>query len=771
MNSNDPLEQLQLLDGARIKPPARGVNPGDDLSNYAAAVDDALRNGRDIWGEQVMADPNGPSYEGVVEYLAPLALGDHNYLTESGSYYVVFTEPLEASSFALHVADGSQILVEYTNLWGAPDWALPFPEPKRGGEKVLVFDFFVGKEGREKFGQRPCNVDSPSLLEGWLPILLTEYVDEEGIHFRRESLTTRDPLTGELASFLRFEIISAPESAGQYGEIEVGIRGNGEEKDSRERFTLATDGRALYLQCANAPGKKLVSEISIDYYEEAKRLSVTYWKETLAQGATIEVPDSRIMNAMRNLLIQNLVLGERYSLGNPYETTFLMEAHGAVLSLLRYGFQERATQCLDKLAGMTNGAAPEWYESWERGVKLIAAAEHHRLTGKNTIIREHEEVYLNFLRDFQAQRRKDPHGLLAPERYAWDIPMQVYGWHSQAVAWQGMRDIINTYLDQEVLDNADTLVAEVNDFRAALLAAMDRSTTYFEDGRVFIPVALLAEESPHESLTGTRLANYWNLVAPYALATGILTPGGALAKGVMDYLASHGAWLLGLTRYNGLYDPPTPIGSWREDGTGGYRSPGIDNAFGVQILPFLADNGEADRLGLALYAKLAHGMTRGTFVDGEATTIGVSDGEFYRSTWYPPNGTSNAMFLDALRLVLLRERRNEKGRVDRIDLAWATPRHWLAEGQQIVVDRLPTSLGEISYRIESHLEAGYISIEIQPPESDGEVSLHLRLPAGYSVDENDELPKEWDVTMKAICLLNRREFQSFRLPVVQGKTP
>ena len=764
-------EVLEPSDARPAAPPARGLRPGDDLSDYAAAVNDALQQGRDVWGEQVLADPDGPSFERVADYLTPLALGDHNYLTESGSHYVVFTEPVDAPSFALHVADGSQILVEYTNLWGTPEWGLPFPKPKRGGEQVLVYDFLVGRDGREKFGQHPRDLDPPHLLEGWLPVLITEYIDEAGVHLRRESLTTRDPSTGELANFLRFEVVAAPPSAGDDAFVDVVVRGNGGENDSWHSFILATDGGSLCLRCANAPGPGPVTRVSVDDYEGAKSRCGTYWKEILAQGANIEVPDVRVMDAMRNLLAQNLVLGERYSIGNPYETTFLMEAHAAVLSLLRYGFVARATQCLDKLAGMTNGPAPEWYESWERGVKLSAAAEHHRLTGDGTLLERHRTAYLGYLHDFQAQRREDPHGLLAPERYAWDIPEQVYGWHSQAVAWQGMRDITNAYLDLGVLDSADTLAVEAVDFRHALLAAMERSTTHFEDGRVFIPVALLSSEGPHESLTGTRLANYWNLVAPYALATGILPPGSALAQGVLDFLASHGAWLLGLTRYNGLYDPPTPIGSWREDGTGGYRSPGIDNAFGVQILPFLADNGQADRLGLALYAKLAHGMTRGTFVDGEATTIGVCEEEFYRSTWYPPNGTSNAAFLDALRLILLREQRDENGRPQGLDLAWATPRHWLADGQRIVVDRLPTSLGTLSYRIESQLSAGYVTVQIWPPASGGDLALHVRLPGGYIVDLADDLAPEWDATIGAVHLVDRHDPLCVRLPVMQSNTP
>ena len=45
--------------------------------------------------------------------------------------------------------------------------------------------------------------------------------------------------------------------------------------------------------------------------------------------------------------------------------------------------------------------------------------------------------------------------------------------------------------------------------------------------------------------------SYWNLVAPYALASGLFPPGGPRPRGALAYLLRHGSRLLGLVRAGG----------------------------------------------------------------------------------------------------------------------------------------------------------------------------------------------------------------------------
>ena len=64
---------------------------------YAARVSHALRATEDVWGNELLASPEGPTFEAARRYLEPLFLakGPHGApLTTSGAYYVPFSGPV-----------------------------------------------------------------------------------------------------------------------------------------------------------------------------------------------------------------------------------------------------------------------------------------------------------------------------------------------------------------------------------------------------------------------------------------------------------------------------------------------------------------------------------------------------------------------------------------------------------------------------------------------------------------------------------------------------
>src|SRR5512146_2808896 len=105
---------------------------------YAERVSRVLASGRDVWGNRLLAAPNGPTFAAAGRLLPPLlyAAGHGGRrLTASGVYYLPFTLPVSvggARGFGLHVADGSQIIVR-----------------RVGGPSLVVG---VGAGGRERFG-------------------------------------------------------------------------------------------------------------------------------------------------------------------------------------------------------------------------------------------------------------------------------------------------------------------------------------------------------------------------------------------------------------------------------------------------------------------------------------------------------------------------------------------------------------------------------------------------------------------------------------------
>jgi hypothetical protein len=730
---------------------------------YVDGLNTALRSTVDVWGNEALQAPDGPSRENVGGRLLPLMLGDRLFLTASGYPYVVCTDAVGSDTYALHVIDGSQILAEFTPLWSTPNWDVPFPRSDRSGGAAPHFTFRIGDE---VFGQAHERLRLPVLADGWLPVLEVAYQDDRGATWRRQSFAAIERVGGVLASWVRFERVDGPGDGDTDGDADSASIAIEVAHQERHRMALGDDGvlhldghpfvfgppggewdgerltfsvtGALRLCLLNQPADTTdatdVAGRLGPSYDDALAQACDYWRATRAAGAGAELPDPDAGNALHNLLVQNLMTRERYSIGNPYEFVFTMEGHEAVEALLVWGFADEARHALQRLVHTTNGPGPEWYESWERGVKLTAAGRYTVLSGDPSLLSENMAVYDGYRLAFETQMDADPHGLLAPERYAWDIADHIYGWHSQACAWRGLADVAEALAQVGDAEKAKEWEQTAARLFTALAKVVDECGQWLDDGSYFIPVSLLGDEQPYATLTESRLASYWNLVAPYALTSGIVPPESPEGQGLLEYMKQHGSWFLGLTRFNGIYDPPTPIGEVAPGGTGGYKTTGIDNAWGVQGAKYLAMCHDGDRLALTILSKLLNGMTPGTFLDGEATTVGFAPDDVYRSTWYPPNSASNALYLLTLRDALLYEERTAAG-AHRLHVAMGVPRQWLAPGGGVRIDRAPTSLGPVSISLVPDADGTRLQISVEAADTarvTGPVELvvHLRVPGG-----------------------------------------
>src|SRR5580765_5802592 len=157
-------------------------------AGYVASVKRALKAGKDVWGNELLSSPSGPSYLGAARHLRPLVLAarsTHRYLTRSGMYYLPFAWPTQfgAHNVALHVADGSGIFGNTTR-----------------GRKLTIN---VGRSAGERFGSCLSRLSTPQLADGYLPILQTRYVDGRGVAYRQESFSTVNHETSRLLSFVR----------------------------------------------------------------------------------------------------------------------------------------------------------------------------------------------------------------------------------------------------------------------------------------------------------------------------------------------------------------------------------------------------------------------------------------------------------------------------------------------------------------------------------------------------------------------------------------
>jgi hypothetical protein len=464
-------------------------------------------------------------------------------------------------------------------------------------------------------------------------------------------------------------------------------------------------------------------------YQEARDSVRRYWERRLAHGAGIVVPEQRVMDAQRNLLVQNLALTWRYSVGNRYEQLSTPEGVDAARVLAAYGHlgvsRTILRTSLRKKPALPKAKVIRRSTNWRMGARLVGFAAYARLAGDQAEIVRATPALRRYVNRFARQIRSSRKGLLQRERYSSDISASVYGLHSQAVVWQGLRSMGQVWRDAGYGHLASRCRALARRLGGGLRRAVRGSQRRLAGRALFIPVALLDGERPYAALTASREGSYWNLVMPYALASGFFPPHGPQAKGVLAYLLRNGSRLLGRVRAGayGLYGPSA------------HPKSGSSPVYGLNTARFLADNDQPAQLVLGFYGQLAAEMTPGTFVSGESVSIAPLRGDYYRSTYLPPNGASNAAFLETLRLILVHETSDRNGEPRGLELAYSTPRNWLAPHQHIDVRRLPTSFGRISYSIETSATSANVSIEVPERAPLESLRLRLRLPRGERIAE------------------------------------
>ena len=704
---------------ATICPQSRGGGAA------ARRTSGALASRRDVLGERLLAAPGGPSLAAARALLPPLfnARGPHqSKLTHSGAYYLAFSEPVGpqgAGAVALHLADGSQILAQ-----------------RVGGSSLSVG---VGAAGLEPFGSCRARLATPALADGYLPILETRYRDAAGATYRQESFSATTPAIHGLVSFVALRVdardarqpvavrftLSPPGRRGGQGRLASGgdlsllFTPGGRLDGSSLLYEIPRGAeRTVYVAFPNRPMPTGKLPALARLYRSARRTDVSYWQRRLDAGASIVVPEPEVVDAERALLIQNLELGYRYSVGNPYQEFSFPETIDVARVMGEWGFATVDRAILD----LSLSRPPTPYPNWTRGAKLVGVAEDYDLFGDRTFLTQVTPRLARYVAIIgrELSTRDD---LLPREQYSSDIPLEVYGLPAQAVVWEGLEAMARVWADTGHRALARRCASLAARLHAGLERAVAASERRLPDGSLFVPVMLLAAEDPYGSLTRSRLGSYWNLDMPYALGSGFFRAGSTQARGILAYMMGHGALIAGLVRAGayslyGRHAAPPVSGS--------------DEVYGLELARFLADNDEAGELVLSLYAQLADAMTPGTFVSGEAASIAPLPGTSDRAMYLPPNSAADATFLETLRLTLVNEIEDGSGTPEGLELGYATPRRWLLPERSIHVRDLPTSFGPLSFAITAARRS--IRVELEPTATTPRtLRLRLRLPDGERI--------------------------------------
>jgi len=693
---------------------------------HTSRVERALRTHHDVWGNVLLNAPNGPSYEAAQRLLPPLLYArapGKRQLTEAGVYYLPFGQPLGArgaGSVALHVADGSQVIAEHVS-----------------GRRLTIL---VGKHGRERYGSCLARLGQARLADGYQPIMTTTYTDSARVRYRQESFAAQTPETGSLVSFIRLDVDASRASA-KAVQLRLspslgGLRKQGNSLVRRGSTFLAFSEsgivkrsaltylirrgtrRTIYLAWVNYPGRRGLA-VDAGRYESARRAVRAYWNKRLTEGTQILVPEQRVNDAYRNLLIQNLLLTWRYSIGNPYEQFSFPESVDVAEVMGELGHAGVARSIMR--TALTRKDTP--YPNWKMGKRLVGSALHYRLTRDRAYVDGATPMLQRYVEELGRQIGASDTGLLGRERYSSDISDQVLGLHSQATVWQGLRAMGRVWAETGQAELARRCEALAVRLEAGLRRAVASSQRRLADGSLFLPARLVDGEPAYGSLTQARLGSYWNLVMPYALASGLFAPGSPEAIGSLRYVLRHGSRLLGVVRAGAyaLYENPV------------YPTSGTDQVYGTNVARFLADNDAADQLVLSLYGSLAVAMTPNTFVSGEAASVAPLAGNHFRSMYLPPNGASNAAFLETLRSLLVHETRDAVGAPVGLELAFGTPRPWLRAGRRIGVRRAATSFGPLSYSLEARTDTIHATVDVPTRPAPKSLKLRLRLPRGQQI--------------------------------------
>ena len=671
----------------------------------------------DVWGEAAIGHPDGPSYELFKDLLPPL-----RYVNTAFRHYPLVLSAPQAAVKARWISNGSGI-------------NLRADKPPMWRENGIPVSFHVGEQS-ELFGNKLARLRGPTYLEGYLPIVQVSY-SHAGSGYEQEAfapITEPFSLHGTVLS--RF--ISRSETGtitARIGGTEPLMRSGSTLRDDKGRVWLAFDAAwtwnagARELRCSLA--KQALADLLICTqpmeapdtlrfdYDAERAACAQAWRDLIARGTQFAVPEPIVQNAWRSHIVGNymLAVGDRmnYSAGNAYDHLYEGECGDAVKALLMFGQTEDARRMVVPLLQFDRQAT----RFHVAGHKLQLLARYYWITRDAEFVRQTRSIWEQAVR-LILDNRSPEHGLLPKDNYAGDINEKVVSLNSNANCWRGLRDM--ALVMDEIGERADAELwhREAAAFRQHIIAAVQKSERGDTDPP-FIPLALLSDEPAHDPLTATRKGSYYDLMAPYVLGSEIFGVGSERETWMIEYLRQHGGLAMGMIRsmpHQGEFN----------------QQPGVNVLYGLRYMLTQLRRGDRQHALVGFYGHLAHGMTRDTFIGGEGSRFFHGD-EQGRSFYLPPNSASNAMFLTTLRYLLIQDwDLTGDGRPETLRLLDAIPPRWLADGSDIRIQRAPSAYGEVSFQVQSRLNQGTITVNIdavsRPPEH---TTLYLPEPPGYRV--------------------------------------
>jgi hypothetical protein len=683
--------------------------------------DQVIASKLDLWGEAALRQPDGTTYDFFARLVPPLRYVDADFL----HYPLVLSAPSAMVKGRL-VSNGSAI----NSLARQPNYVT------EAGTPIHVR---VGSAG-EPFGQDLDRLDGPYAADGWLPIYRLKYSVGGQLYGEEVFAAVDEPLVASGAIAARFDFPAKDKGRialwFDHG-VEVMTGRGGLVKDRAGKVYAAFDDNWEWNGARNAlfskPEHAAAGHVTIfttpadsapaagaEFHKRQRESCERRWRGILAAGTNVEVPEPYVNNAWRSLIVGTyaIIRGDQmnYSAGNQYSRQYAHESGDALRGMAVWGHAKDLTRTLRPLF-VYRRPNIEYHDA---AFKLRDLSETYFLTRDRQMLeglRPHWQKEIDLI----LKGRNAETGLLPREKYCSDIDTRIRSNNANALCWRGLRDMGLVLDEIGEHEQAKKLAAFAVEYRSQVLAAIDKSTVH-SVYPPFVPIAMDGEEPVPDPITGTRLGSYWNLVVQSLLSSGVFRHDSQTATDVMRYMQTNGGLCMGMIRVqsarNFWVDPRN-----------------IDDLYGVRYALLLQQRDEPDRALVSFYGKLAQGMTRETFYDGESSGIIPRD-RFGRQMYLPPNSSANASFLSQLRCLLVQDwDMTGDGTIDTLRLLYATPRHWLRDGGTIKVDRAPTAFGVMSLTALSELSKGRVIVTADLPSrgKPAKTLLRFRIPNGFAV--------------------------------------
>lgn len=470
-------------------------------------------------------------------------------------------------------------------------------------------------------------------------------------------------------------------------------------------------------------------------YHRAADAFRQYWRDRLADGASIAVPD-RALNALwKNLLAQFFITAEGNRL--PYGA-FPSRYNGAV-----FGIEEAWIMQALATAGFGGDALRYFANTYLTETHLAKSNYHHQYRAGNTLacarallqltddqdrlagIRERLRAEADWI--VRARRRtmrtfagKQPlhWGLLPHHYYGGDVHKPAYSLYPNAVCWRGLRDfgLILRTLGQP---DAERYLHESALYRTRIqdvIATMIRR----RPGEAFLSMKLYWPKSTPYSPV------FWPLFLSMFLETGILDLAGRDVRGLLAFLAKHGHTLAGVPvlypmRLDPVYGLGTALAQLQAGNVGEYlKTVAAYRSFLLD--PHFHTTPESGDLCLR--------------ADDTAWEIRSEENTWRH--WMNPSSPLTAgaavLFL-LLRNMLVTELRDASGLADgRLLIMPACPLAWQQNDGRVAIARMATEYGEIGYDFVKHGRHCRLRIPRMPTRGCRAIGIRLRtMTAGVKV--------------------------------------